>query len=254
MNAYSTRLGVYLQDLVNSLNGSPRFIRLSTRLSGEVQSGVRRGDHVVENVVLVGMSYLNLVERSLDLLQAELADPTFFARTAAKMSTAGLRDEITGAPITTLDVQDACTGTNRGRKGLLTAYGETLAGSNMDATSAHVYEPLTVDGDVVPGCKVYSRVPVTPVKDPKAPVVGTVYIAGITISSKVVEASPNGDKVPGRRGAVAVVKDYLEETLELPVARYRTYRLLPGEQYEVSCGSEAFHATLGGNVARGVSP
>lgn len=253
MNAYSARLGVYLQDLVASLCGSPRFIRLSTRLSGEVQSGVRRGDHVVENVVLVGVNYLNLVERSRDLLTAEVSDPNFCARTAAAMATAGLKCEITGAPITTQDVQDACTGTTRGRKGLLTAYGETLAGSNLDSTCSHVYEPLTVDGDVVPGCKVYNRVPATPGTDPKAPVVGTVYIAGITISSKVVEPSPNGDKVPGRRGPVAMVKDYLEETLGLPSARYRTYRLLPGERYEVSCGSEAFHATLGGNVARGMA-
>ena len=251
-NAFSSRAGVAFQDLVSSMGGSPRFLRFSTRLSGDVTKGVRRGDHVVETVLLVGMSYLSMVKRSRDILVGAATNTGFAESVVSDMVEKGLADEITGVPVTVTDVLDAVNGTVRGRKGLVTAYEETLAGTNEDSTSDHVYEPLTVDGDVVTGCKVY--VGAGDKEDPKAPVRGTVYLAGVTMASKVVEASPNGDKVPSRRGAVAMVKDYLEATLELPAARYRTYRILPGEAFEVRCGSEEFHATLGGRVTRGPSP
>lgn len=252
-NAFSSRVGVALADLVEGMGGKPKFAKFATRLAGEMQGGVRRGDHVVENVVLLGVSYTNMVQRSHDALSAAASSPTFVADTVAACAAAGVTDEIKGKAITDADVRDALDGTARGRKGLLTAYGETLANANNDSTSAHVYEPLTVDGDVVDGAKVYTGK--GNANDPKAPIAGAVYLAGVTMSSKVVTPSVNGDKLVGKQGAVAAVKSYLEHTLALPASRYRTYRILPGEQYEVVCGTVAFHAALGGNAVRGaVSP
>jgi hypothetical protein len=246
-NAFSSKVGVLLSYLIDSTGGSPRFVRFSTRLSGEVSKGVRRGNHVVENVVLIGVSYENMVRRSESALSTASASPTFVSDVLAAL--ANMTDEITNLPITEADVLDAVCGTVRGRKGLLTAYRETLAQTNTDSTSAHVYRPLHVDGDIVPGCKVYTGT--TEPKDDKSPVPGTVYVSGITIASKVVEASPTGDRPQGRRGAVAIVKEYLEDSLSLPAARFRTYRILPGEQYEMVCGDVAFHALEGGPVSIG---
>lgn len=251
-NAYSTRLGVAVQDLMNASGGRPRFVRIATRLAGEVTKGVRRGDHVVEMVVLAGVSYQSMIEKSKTALELAAQDPAFVGNMVAAMAAAGVTDEVKGAPITDADVNDALNGQVRGRKGLLTAYNETLAGANPDSTSAHVYEPLTVDGDVVDGCKVYNG-PGDP-SDPKAPITGAVYIAGVTIASKVITPSPNGDKLSGKQGAVAAAKSFIESALSLPAARYRTYRLLPGEKFEVVSGDVAFHTNPVGAVLRGVAP
>ena len=142
------------------------------------------------------------------------------------------------------------TGTARGRKGLLTAYAETLAGTN-ESTSEHVYDALTVDGDTVPGCKVYNGA--GNAADPKAPIPGTVYLAGVVIASKVVEASANGDKLASKRGAVAVAKDFIERELDLPARKYRTFRLLPGEAVSLKSGAVAFHAAENGPVRPGAA-
>lgn len=251
-NAKSTRVAVHLSDLMEEAAGSPRFVSFSTRLAGEVQGRgaqkMRRGDHVMEYVLLTGFSYPAMITRSHDALTAAMSSPTFVTDTVAALAAAGKVDEQTGAAITAADVIDALTGTANGRKGLLTAYSETLAGTNV-STSEHVYETLTVDGSNVPGCKVYTGT--GNAADPKAPIPGTVYLAGVVISSRVVEASANGDKLPSKRGAVAVVKSYLERALDLPAARYRTFRLLPGEVVSLKCGSVAFHAAEGGPVKAG---
>lgn len=232
-NGFSSRVGVKLQDMVRSFGGSPRFAHFHVTLAGAVKGGVRRGDHVVEAVVLVGISYPSMVRRSLDTLTTALLDPDFVANTLAAM--AGEVDDMTGAPVTEADVRDAIWGTAVGRKGLLTSLTATTDGTNV-STSGHVFDPLVVDGEVVGGCKVYTG-PGNP-SDPKAPVRGAVYIEGVTISSRVVTPSPNGDLPVGRRGAVVKVKDYISDTLCLPVARYARYRLFPTDRFEVRSGVE----------------
>lgn len=250
-NALSARVGTYLSDLATEAGGKPRFVAFSTRLAGEVQgrgpAKMRRGDHVMSYTLLTGFSYRSMVERSHDALTAAMASPSFVADTVAAMAAAGVVCEQSGAAITSTDVIDALTGTARGRKGLLTAYSETLAGVN-ESTSEHVYDALTVDGDAVPGCKVY--VGAGNPSDPKAPIPGTVYLAGVVIASEVVTPSPNGDKLPSKRGAVAVAKAHIERTLDLPARKYRTFRLLPGEAVSLKSGAVAFHGREGGLAVR----
>jgi hypothetical protein len=250
-NAKVSKVATHLSDLADAAGGKPRFVSFRTRLAGEVQgrgaSKMRRGDHVMEYTLLTGVSYMSMVQRSLAKLQAAMASPTFVADTVAALAAAGATDEQSGAAITATDVIDALTGTARGRKGLLTAYSETLAGVN-ESTSEHVYDALTVDGDSVPGCKVY--VGAGNPSDPKAPVPGTVYLAGVVIASEVVTPSPNGDKLPSKRGAVAVAKAHIERTLDLPARKYRTFRLLPGEAVSLKSGAVAFHGREGDLAVR----
>lgn len=244
-NAKSSVVASHLFNLAAEAGGSPRFVAFATRLAGEIQGGVRKGDHLMEYTLLTGVSYEGMVARSAAALKAAMASPSFVSDTLAAMAAEGVVCEQTGAAITASDLIDACTGTGRGRKGLLTAYEQTLAGTN-ESTSAHVYEPLAVDGDLVPGCKVYTGAGQP--ADPKAPVAGTVYLAGVTIASKVIERSANGDKVASKRGAVARAKAWLERSLDLPAARYRTFRLLPGEAVSLKSGSVAFHGAEGGKT------
>lgn len=252
-NAKSVRVAVHMADMVEEAQGSPRFVGFATRLAGEVQGAgaitLRRGDHVMEYTLLTGFSYINMVERSAKTLKAAMSSPTFVSEMVEALAADGKVDEQTGAAITATDVIDACTGTVRGRKGLLTAYEETLAGTNV-STSEHVYEPLSVDGADIAGCKVYTGTG-NPA-DPKAPVPGTVYLAGIVIASKCVEKSANGDKLASKSGAVMVAKNFLERKLDLPACRYRTFRLLPGEAVSLKCGATSFHAPEGGTVKPGV--
>lgn len=253
-NAKSTMVAASLSTLATEAGGKPRFVSFSTRLAGEVQGAgankMRRGDHVMEYTLLTGFSYSAMVQRSHDALEAAMANPSFVSDTVAALAAAGKVCEQSGAAITATDVIDAVTGTARGRKGLLTAYAETLAGTN-ESTSEHVYDALTVDGDTVPGCKVYNGA--GNAADPKAPIPGTVYLAGVVIASKVVEASANGDKLASKRGAVAVAKDFIERELDLPARKYRTFRLLPGEAVSLKSGAVAFHAAENGPVRPGAA-
>lgn len=247
-NAQSTKVAAYLSDLAEETKGSPRFARFSTRLAGEVRAGLRRGDHVMEYVLLTGASYLNMVTRSIEILDRELQSETFIPDLVSLLASREVTDEKTKAPITESDVIDAVFGIYPGRKGLLIGLRETAEGVNSDSLSAHVYEPLVVDEEQVLGCKVYRGL--GDPNDPKAPVPGTIYLEGIVISSRVVERSPNGDKIPSKRGACVVVKEFLQEHLDLPVRRFRTFRLLPREATSLKCGEIAFHVVEGVAAAR----
>ena len=226
-NAQSVRTAVRVADLLPSEGKAT--LRLTSRLAGEVRGGVRYGDATTERTIRVGVRYEDTLADSLALLGFYAASEDFEARTLASVLAAGLRDEKTGAPITLADVHDAIYGTAPGRKGLLTSLRESFAGINPDATSAHVFEPFVLDGETVPGVKVY-RGPGN-AEDPRAPVVGTLYIEGWTVDVREIAPAPNGPVPASRRGAVAVVKDWLSARYCLPHAQYRTFRLLPGEAY-----------------------
>jgi hypothetical protein len=252
-NAASASVAVHLSDLAHEAGGKPRFVSFSTRLAGEVQGAgaakMRRGDHVMSYTLLTGFSYPAMVQRSLDTLTGASASPTFVADTVAALQAAGAVDEQSGAAITASDVIDAVSGTVRGRTGLLTSFAATLAGTSV-STSEHVYDALTLDGETIPGCKVYNQVGGG---DPKSPVLGTVYLAGIVIASACIERGANGDKLPSNRGAVAVAKDWIERALDLPARKYRTFRILPGEAVSLKSGSVSFHAAEGGKVRAGAA-
>ena len=254
-NAASSSVAVHISDLVREAGGKPRFVSFSTRLAGEVQGSgaakMRRGDHVMSYTLLTGFSYPAMVQRSLDTLTGASASPTFVADTVAALQAAGAVDEGSGAAITASDVIDAVSGTVRGRTGLLTSFAATLAGTSV-STSEHVYDALTLDGETIPGCKVYNQVGGGG-GDPKSPVLGTVYLAGIVIASACIERGANGDKLPSKRGAVAVAKDWIERALDLPARKYRTFRLLPGEAVSLKSGSVSFHAAEGGKVRAGAA-
>lgn len=214
-NAASSRLATHLNQIVS---GS-KVVTIRTRLAGEVRHGIRRGDHLVEAIVLVGMTYNSILKSSLGIIN-EAVNPDFIKSVAEEVG------------VQTEDVFDAINGQVRGRKGIVTSLNQSLAGVNNDSTSARVYEPLVLDGEVVPDCSVYIGTK-SVAKDDRAPVAGTVYIRGILLDKKIIEKSANGDHPDSQPGPVARVKVYIGSKLDLPMARYCSFRLLPGESFQV---------------------
>lgn len=231
---------------VTNLMESPRFASFTTRLVGEEKKGVRRGDHVMQYVVVLGADYRTLVQRSMDTLQATVNDPVQVQKLLEDFVKDGIVDEQTGQPVSLQDLHDAVTGTVRGRKGLLTAYSETLAGSNQDYTLEGYMSPLTVDGQTVAGVNVYTGPEHT--DDPRSPQPGSMYLKCVVVASKLITPSPNGDKIPSKRGAVARIKDYLESKLDLPVRRFRTFRLQPGDAATLKIGKSVMEVAEDGSV------
>jgi hypothetical protein len=230
-NAKSSRAAVRLADLQGAMGSSARFVQFTTRMAGVVQGGVRRGDHVKQMTVLAGnVTYDSMLRRSFDALVAELASPTFMEEFELAVAAHGIH-------AIQADMQDAIYGKVWGRKGLLTAYRQSLAGQNPDYTCEGVYEPLVLDGDVIPCAKVYVAGAKQKSGDKGAPVRGTLYFNGITINSKIIEPSPNGEIIPANSGIVPQLKEFLEAWLDLPLRKFRTYRLLPGTPYKFQCGA-----------------
>lgn len=84
--------------------------------------------------------------------------------------------------------------------------------------------------------------------DPRAPQPGSLYINALVIAQTVLKPSENGNKIPSKRGAVALAKDFIMGYLNLPMMRFRTFRLQPGEASSLVCGDVAFYTTTGGSV------
>lgn len=232
-NAHSSKLAVRLSDVCKNVHGTSRVASLTHRLVGEVRGGVRYGDDVVRRT-FVCADYQKCLEDSAAILNGLLADPEFIPTLTAELKGIGMADDETWEPVTEKDVRDAFYGTEKGRKGLVTAVMQSLAQDNQDSTSAHVYEPLMVDGEKVPGAKVYKGTG-NPA-DPRAPKPGTLYLSGYTVHKVVVTRGANGAAPAGRQGLVAKIKQYVCDQWGLPHAMFKSFRLTPGE----------FTLTLGG--------
>ena len=230
------RTAVRMSDFLASVGPGCRFAKFKGNLAGEKRgTAARRGNHLVEAVVAVGpgINYRRMVQSAFDTLSAEAANPGFVEEALAACLAHNLN-------VTEIDVRDAINGPHHGRKGLLTSYAQTLAGSNPDYSCEGVYEPLVIDSETVPGVRVYTgRAIDDTMTDEESPVPGTLYFDAITISMKVIDKRGNPDKLPKNQGPVQQVKAFLAAWLDLRPAKFRTYRVLPGAEFTLSSGSLA---------------
>jgi len=214
---------------------SASFTSVILRKQGEERgpkgAKVRYGDDMVHVVVVTGFSYENLVRRSLDMLpevRAQVAQIT--ADLAGAEAWEGRGKKAVKVPVSEADVVAALDD-------LEASFTKSLDPSaESESTTKHVYEPLVVDGEAVRGSRVYrcvaDKVASGEVKechcrecsgDSKAPLDGTVYLQGLQIGSKVLEAAPNGPVPASKSGPVVVAKNAIRR--KLPVSRYVSYRL-----------------------------
>ena len=204
-------------------SGGATFTGLFTTKQGVVRGGQRYGDDTIHTVVVTGFSYENLVKKSL----AKLPSVT----TASVIASAASK----GLTITEEDVKVA-------RGELEASFQSSLDGTN-EATTDHVYDSLVVDGSSVRGSRVYKCTGQPKCKcractqDPKAPLDGTIYLQGLRIWSEVLTPAANGSAPAPKSKSKTIAKNALRETL--PVSRYVSYRLEPGQNWILRAGGTA---------------
>lgn len=212
------------------------FTGLIIRKEGSEKGGVRYGDDLVHAVIITGFSYMSLVERSCEKLQ-NMTDADIDALVAKNMTGyVGRGAKAVVTKVTRADFDAA-------RTELLESYARTIAGTNT-STTEDVYEPLVVDGETVRGCRVYIG-PTDPTKTPAAPK-GTIYLQGLQIGSKVLEASVNGPAPRPQSAPKTIAKNALSS--RLPMSRYVSYKLSPHGDWILNIGGAAAAAADGAGV------
>jgi len=201
---------------------------------GAAGNKVRYGDDTVHVVVFTGFKYEGLVQRSLNLLST-LSDTDILAEAQEKGIKAwqGRGKNAVEVELTLADVQEA-------RADLVASYQRTLDPNQPStSTTAHVYEPLVVDGETVRGCRVYKgqtpEAEAAGVETPAKP--GTIYLQGLQVASKVLVAAVNGPVPKAQSAAKTVAKDLFVK--HLPIRRYVSYRLEPGTDFLLRAGGTA---------------
>jgi hypothetical protein len=209
------------------------FTSLIIRKEGEERGAagakVTYGDDLVHVVIITGFKYERLVARSRDML-ANFTDADLDALVnKGYTGWTGRGAKAVSAPVTRADFDAA-------RAELLDSFDKTLAGTN-ESTTDHVYEPLTVNGETVRGARVYIGNP-----DPtlNAAPVGTVYLQGLKIGERVLDAAPNGPVPHAQSNPKTVAKGVLRS--RLPVARYVSYKLDAAGGWLLSAGGAAVAA------------
>jgi hypothetical protein len=223
--------------LADYLDGLPlgRFVGFiytkKGALKGRGAARQRYGDDEVHGVLFVGAKYVNVLAKSRATALA-LGAKGILAECQRRGKTGK-----SGAPITIAD----CT---KALDDFIASIDRSLNGTNT-STSEHVYEGLVVGGKSVRGCKVYNGAG-NP-SDPKAPVPGTIYLAGLLIGQKVITPAVNGSIPASNSRGDVVAKGVLKSKTSL--GRYRTYALEPG-RHLLRYGADALtSATTAGVTA-----
>lgn len=209
------------------------FTSLIIRKEGEERGAagnkVTYGDDLVQVVLVTGFKYERLVARSRDML-ANLSDADIDALVARNYTGwNGRGAKAVEVAVTRADFDAA-------RTELLTSFESTLAGTNT-STTEHVYEPLVVNGEVVRGSRVYIGNP-DPTQNAATP--GTVYLQGLKIGERVLDAAPNGPVPASQSNPKTVAKNVLRS--RLPVARYVSYKLDAAGGWLLAAGGAAVAA------------
>ena len=195
-----------LADNLGSINGT-NIVIVTSDLKGVKQGGIQYNDARVQDVVLTGWGYDDILQQDLTLLQGVQTQD--LVALEAKGHTAWHCGSI--VPVTLSDYQLALAE-------LLASRQASLAGTNTSTTDG-VFDPLVVDGFFVSSARVY----VGTVAEPK----GTIYLQGLRMGRKVLSPPPNGYKPAPKSKPLTVAKKALAESLALPSNNYVTYILRP---------------------------
>lgn len=227
--------------LADSRNGT--FTGLITTKKGKTRGrGADKkvyGNDTVHVVVYTGFRYENLVRRSLEMLD-DITDAEIVSEACRRGIFGWAGKPKVEVPITATDVALA-------RQELRESFERTLDPTQEStSTTAHVYEPLVVDGETVRAGRVYKCVEDDPsatckcrncTEDDSAPLPGTIYLQGLAIGQKVIEPAPNGPVPAAKSAPKTVAKNLLRS--KLPVRRYVSYALEPGTDFILRAGGAA---------------
>lgn len=224
-NALNTVLAA---DLANARKGT--FTGLIIQKEGSEKGGVRYGDDLVHAVIITGFSYMGLVARSKVILES-MTDADIDAMVAKG------HDAWNGRGGKASKVKVARADFDAARTELLESFERTLTGTSTSTTD-DVYEPLVVNGETVRGCRVYVGTQAAPV--------GTIYLQGLQIGSRVITPAVNGPAPKPQSAPKTVAKNVLGS--KLPISRYVSYKLAVGGNWVLNIGGAAAAAADQGGV------
>ena len=230
-NANSTLISTLLSDArVGTFTGL-----VTTKTGAERGRGANRkryGDDTVHVCVFTGFKYPALVERSLDMLPS-ITDAEILAEITERgiKGWSGRGKSAVEVRITEADIAEA-------RADLEASLQRRLDGT-ASSTTDEVFEPLVHNGETVRGARVYTgQTAAAKAAGKAAPAKeGTIYLQGLQVSSRVIEAAPNGP-IPKAKSAPKVVAKRLFEK-RLPLSRYVQYKLEPGTDFILRAGGTA---------------
>jgi hypothetical protein len=180
------------------------FTGIVVRKVGETRGGVLYGDDLVRVTVRTGISYKNLVEKSLKVLNSLSA--TSICREAIRL---GLRDVKTGKTVSIGDVYTA-------KQELQESFKKVVNdGKGTDEEKLTNFEPLEVNGEKITGVRVYTN--------PDSDNHGSVYLMGLKMSETVLDWSPNGAIPAPKSAAKTLAKNLIKS--KLPIGKFVRYRL-----------------------------
>ena len=189
---------------------------------GAAGSKVIYGDDTMLVLIWTGFDYRALIARSKKMLDSQINKGGYIERLAR-----ATMEEHEGTTI-----EDVCEAMQEMREWFrkVLATGDGVPGT----PNGGVWEPLHIDGVQVRGARVYTG-PARP-DDDRAPIPGTIYVAGVKLGERVVEPAPNG---PWRANSKpkTLAKRIIKESL--PIGLYCQYRLEPKRVSNVSVGKKA---------------
>ena len=218
--------------LATALATAPRgrFTGIIQRLVGTEKGGVRYADALVHDVVVTGFSYTRLKARDLARLQAlTLADLEALASEGHEAWDRPRAKTAAKVPVTLAHLQAALAA-------MIDSAQKSIAGTNTSTTD-DVFEPLVVDGQTVPGARVY--VGSSDPSKPPASKPGTIYLQGLRVGRKVLDQPQNGWAPQGKSGVEATAKELIGKFACLPSRRYVSYRLDPDSGFVLALGGLA---------------
>lgn len=210
------------------------------KMAGRGADKKRYGDALVHVTMVTGFKYRSLCTRSLTALDEINAQEVLdYMNAKGIMGWQGRGAKAVQVPITLADI-------NMAIEEIKASLALSETGDNTASTD-HVYETLTVDGQTVNEGRVYRCVKDNPdheckcrtcnPEDEKAPLDGTIYLKGLKLQETVLEEAPNGYAPRSKSAPKIVAKNIIKS--RLPIGRFVSYRLEPGQDWILNAGGAA---------------
>lgn len=225
---------------IGHLGGDGTLLFLQTRKKG-VQRGVAGakriyGDDLVQVLIWTGFTYRAIIERS----QRKLDELLQSGHVITDLTKAAHDHGDGGA-----NILDSSAAIQEVQAWFSRVLADPKAKDDESETEEGpaVWEPLEVNGVKVPLCRVY-RGTGDP-QNPRAPIPGHIYVQGVKLGEKVVEAAANG-RWKADSSHKTIAKDILRRWL--PVGLYVQYVLDPNVTAHLVAGRAAASHTKAAGV------